>query len=141
MTAPLFTMKNQLITLLANALQTIQSQSIPNLIIPETITLQRCKDPSHGDLATNIALLLAKPLGKNPRDLAQMIVDAMVNKSLLEKVEIAGPGFINFTLKQGQNNAVINQILQSDQPFGHSQVILPVLCMWAMAEVQRLALL
>jgi arginyl-tRNA synthetase len=115
-------MKDQLISLLADALQTIQTQSIPDLIIPETITLQRCKDPSHGDLATNIALLLAKPLGKNPRDLAQMIVDAMANKSLLEKVEIAGPGFINFTLKQGQNNAVINQILQSDQPFGHSQV-------------------
>jgi arginyl-tRNA synthetase len=122
MTNPLLTMKDQLITLLADALHTIQTHSIPELIIPETITVQRCKDPSHGDLATNIALLLAKPLGKNPRDLAQMIVAALADESLFEKVDIAGPGFINFTLKQGQNNAVINQILQSDQPFGHSNL-------------------
>jgi arginyl-tRNA synthetase len=115
-------MKDQLIALLADALTKIQTDTIPELTIPDPITVQRCKQPEHGDLATNLALILAKQVGKNPRELAQMIVDAIADQSILEKVDIAGPGFINFTLKQGQNNAVIHHILDADKPYGHSNL-------------------
>ncbi|MFX7808539.1 arginine--tRNA ligase, partial [Acinetobacter baumannii] len=64
-----------------------------------TITLERPRDASHGDIACNIAMQLAKPLKKNPRELAQAIVAAVMadpaREGLVESVEIAGPGFIN----------------------------------------------
>jgi len=115
-------MKDQLIDLLTHALAEIKSTQIPELTIPDNITVQRCKQPEHGDLASNIALILAKQVGKNPRELAQMIVDAMRDNEILEKIDIAGPGFINFKLQQGQNNAVIKHILGSDKPYGHSNL-------------------
>ena len=65
------------------------------------VRLERPREESHGDLATNLALQLAKPLRRKPRDLAQEIVDRLgLLNGLVDKVEIAGPGFINFTLGQ-----------------------------------------
>ena len=58
--------------------------------------IERTRNKSHGDYACNVALLMAKPLGKNPRELAQAILDTLPQSRLVEKAEIAGPGFINF---------------------------------------------
>ncbi|MDH5311588.1 MAG: arginine--tRNA ligase, partial [Gammaproteobacteria bacterium] len=59
-------------------------------------TVERTRDPRHGDFATNIAMRLAKPTGSNPRELAGRIIEALPESDLLDKAEIAGPGFINF---------------------------------------------
>src|SRR5450830_721013 len=67
--------------------------------LPPTITLERPRDPSHGDIACNIAMQMAKPLKKNPRELAQAIVAAVLAHpgagDLISAADIAGPGFIN----------------------------------------------
>src|SRR4030081_3153516 len=57
------------------------------------------RDPSHGDMATNAAMVLAKEAGRKPRELAQAIADALAADDLVQKVDVAGPGFINLTLK------------------------------------------
>ena len=74
--------------------------------------LERPRDPGHGDLATNLAMVLAKLDRTNPRQMAERVI-AMLDlpRSLVSKVEIAGPGFINFRLAEDQLALVVRQIL------------------------------
>ena len=66
------------------------------------IHLERPNDPSHGDLSCNVALVSAKQAGRKPRELAQQIVDGIsFDASFMDRVEVAGPGFINFTFSRG----------------------------------------
>ncbi|MFK7976482.1 MAG: arginine--tRNA ligase [Halioglobus sp.] len=113
-------MKEELQALISKSLETL----VANNVLPETLTPQikidRTKDKSHGDLATNIALTLAKPAGKNPRELAQLICESLPQSDLISKTEIAGPGFINFYLSAQSNHAVINTILSQGKAFGTS---------------------
>jgi len=85
---------------------------------PEAIKLERPKDRGHGDYATSIALQLAKAAGKNPRDVAQIIVDQLQGVSGISKVEIAGPGFINITLNRANQAALVETILEAKSDFG-----------------------
>lgn len=95
-------MKEQLESLLATAVATLQQQgTLPN-DVHARIQLDRPRDKSHGDFATNLALMLAKPAKMNPRALAEALIGALPANSLVAKTEIAGPGFINFTISQQQ---------------------------------------
>ena len=79
------------------------------------------RDPAYGDLATNLALVLAKPLKKKPRAVAEALVKALqLPPGLVERVEIAGPGFINFFLKREQRAAVLHTVLEQRGDYGHS---------------------
>ncbi|MEQ3653118.1 MAG: arginine--tRNA ligase, partial [Glaciecola sp.] len=73
-------------------------------------------------LATNLAMMLAKPAGKNPRELAQLLVDAIPASSLVEKTVIAGPGFINFYLSEESTTSLIQAVLEQKGKYGHSNV-------------------
>lgn len=84
--------------------------------------VERTKDSSHGDFATNIAMLLAKPWRAKPRDIAQRILDALPVSPLVERVEIAGPGFINFFLTEDAYRRVIPEILAAGPAYGRSQL-------------------
>ena len=114
--------KQQLINLMQQALATIaKSRGIDpdSLVIPH---LERPKVADHGDVATNIAMQLAKGWKTNPRELAQSFVDELKNQQgfndLLAGVEIAGPGFINLRLTQAAKSKVINQIFAERTCFG-----------------------
>ena len=87
------------------------------------VVLERPRDPSHGDLACNVAMQLAKPLKKNPRELAQAIVDSLIaNKGdLIESVEIAGPGFINLRVAAAAKRAVVGIVLAEGEHYGKSK--------------------
>ena len=79
------------------------------------------RDPAHGDLATNLALVLAKPLKQKPRAVADALVKALqLPQGLVERIEIAGPGFINFFLQREQRAAVLPQVLEKGAVFGRS---------------------
>lgn len=95
-------MKEALEQLLAAAVATLQSQQTLPADLPVRIQLDRPRDKSHGDFATNLALLLAKPAGMNPRALAEAIIAAIPSNQLVAKTDVAGPGFINFTFSQQQ---------------------------------------
>ena len=85
---------------------------------PEAIKLERPKDREHGDYATSIALQIAKPAGKNPRDIAQIIADQLHGVADISKVEIAGPGFINITLNRASQAALVQTILAARSDYG-----------------------
>ena len=113
--------KEQIATLFADAVRPLLAGTD---VAPPVITLERPRDPSHGDLACNIAMQLAKPLKKNPRELAQMIADAVMahpaRAGLLEAVEIAGPGFINLRIALAAKQDVIRRVFTDAQCYGLS---------------------
>ena len=91
--------------------------------IPATIKLERPKDRDHGDYATSIALQLAKPAGKNPRDVAQIICDLLTGTEGISKVDIAGPGFINITLNRANQAELVTTILKATKDYGKGSAL------------------
>ena len=91
--------------------------------IPATIKLERPKDRDHGDYATSIALQLAKPAGKNPRDVAQIICDLLTGTEGISKVDIAGPGFINITLNRADQAELVATILKATKDYGKGSAL------------------
>ncbi|MEI6407334.1 MAG: arginine--tRNA ligase [Actinomycetes bacterium] len=91
--------------------------------VPDSLTLERPKNRDHGDYATSIALALAKPSGKPPREIAVRIQAALATSSLVAAVDIAGPGFINITLASSGQASVIAAILASASSYGHSDTM------------------
>jgi len=88
----------------------------------EGITLEPPKDASHGDLATNAAMVLAKPSGLAPRALAERIVPLLASDPHIESVEIAGPGFINLTLAPSFWPSVLRMVLEQCDGYGRSAI-------------------
>ncbi len=86
------------------------------------ISLERTRDSSHGDFATNIALLLAKSANLNPRQLAEKFLAVFPEDSLITKVEIAGPGFINFFINPDTQYQIVKQIHDLGKEFGLSHI-------------------
>jgi arginyl-tRNA synthetase len=114
-------MKQQLSLLIQQALDLLTDRGeLPDSLAPN-IQIDRTRDKSHGDLASNIALTLAKPSGKNPRELATLICSALPESPILDRTEIAGPGFINFFLSSSSSQAVIHQVLELGGQFGTSK--------------------
>ncbi len=89
------------------------------------IHFERPRDPAHGDLATNIAMQLARSLKRNPRQLAEGLVEffqpGLAENKYIEKMEIAGAGFINIRLKQASKTQVVRQILEAGAAFGRTK--------------------
>ncbi len=87
-----------------------------------TIVLERPRDSSHGDVACNIAMQLAKPLKKNPREIAQLILSSVLADpacdGLIETGEIAGPGFINLRLTPAAKQSVVKSVLEQKEKYG-----------------------
>jgi arginyl-tRNA synthetase len=81
-------------------------------------TVERTRDAGHGDFASNIAMRLARPMKKSPRDIADGLVAALAEGDLVEKVEIAGPGFINFYLSPAAFHAELRTILDEGRAYG-----------------------
>lgn len=81
-------------------------------------TVERTRDASHGDFASNIAMQLAKPARKSPRALAASIVDAIGDVSEIDRIDVAGPGFINFHLSASAFHAELESVLQQGNEYG-----------------------
>ncbi|SIS43647.1 arginine--tRNA ligase [Neptunomonas antarctica] len=111
-------MKQHIADLISAALKTLSENGIFSADVQPDIMVENTRDKSHGDFASNVALTLAKPARRNPRELAQLITEALPISSTLEKTEIAGPGFINFFVTQESTTAVIEQIIAQKDQFG-----------------------
>lgn len=105
---------------LNHAVYALQQQSVLPSDWKNTSQLTRTKDRSHGDFASNIAMIAAKIAGMKPRDLAEKILAQLPEVSEISKAEIAGPGFINFFLNADQRFAVLDQIQTQKAHFGRS---------------------
>jgi len=86
------------------------------------VVVEPTKDPSHGDMATNAAMVLAKDAGKKPRELADAISDRLRADALIDKVEVAGPGFINLTLKPAAWVDALRTVLRAGRQYGHGTI-------------------
>ena len=86
------------------------------------IHIERPRDPTHGDFATNLAMLLAKALKRNPREVARLLLAELPASGLVSRAEVAGAGFINFTLNARAKVNVVSAVLVAGDKFGRSQL-------------------
>lgn len=112
---------------LISLIQAAVAQSLPDAqadTAQANVLLERPKVAAHGDVATNVAMQLAKPAKRNPRELAQAIVDALLAlpgaRDLVESAEIAGPGFINLRVTAAARQAVIAAVAEQGEAFGRA---------------------
>ncbi|CEJ96426.1 Arginyl-tRNA synthetase (EC 6.1.1.19) [Caballeronia glathei] len=119
--------KQTLETLLGDAVRQVAAATqgaTEAAFVEPAIVLERPKVAAHGDVASNVAMQLAKPLRANPRQLAQQVVDAVLAsplaKGLVESAEVAGPGFINLRLSAAAKQAVVPAVLAEGVSYGRS---------------------
>ncbi|MEO1880530.1 MAG: arginine--tRNA ligase [Methylococcales bacterium] len=115
-------MKQKLKSLLLQAVERLQSEGVLDNNLTPQINIERSRDSSHGDYATNLALILAKPAKSNPRQLAEKIIALLPDDASVSKVVIAGPGFINFFIQGDSQSQVVRQIHDAGNQFGLSQI-------------------
>lgn len=113
-------MKQHIINLIHQSILDLSSRGNLPCDLDPKIVLGRTKDVSHGDFSCNIAMALAKPVGKPPRAIADMIVTALPDSPLISKVEIADPGFINIFLATNAITAVVDNVLAAGDDYGRS---------------------
>ncbi|WP_018954802.1 arginine--tRNA ligase [Thioalkalivibrio sulfidiphilus] len=115
-------MKDQLQALIEQAIDALrQDGTLPGDAAVD-VQVTRTKDKAHGDFATNVALQLAKPARKKPRDVAEAIVARLPESGLVARTEIAGPGFINLFLGEQAKLSVIATIREQGERYGRSQL-------------------
>ncbi len=113
--------KQQITSLFQNAVNALTKGS--DLAKQPVISLERPRDAAHGDIACNIAMQLAKPLKKNPREIAKTILDNVLaasgSRELVASGEIAGPGFINLRLTPAAKQSVVRTVLEQKEKYGY----------------------
>ena len=116
-------MRHVLQQLMSNTLDLCQQQGLlpshKSIALPAPI-IERTREKKFGDFSCNIALQLAKPLGKNPRDLAALLVEQLPSSPYVQSARVAGPGFINFFLTPEAQEAVVGVILKEKNGYGTS---------------------
>jgi len=112
--------KEQLFESVHHALRALHADGTLPAADAPAFVVERTKNRDHGDFATNVALLLAKAAGKKPRDLAAALVAALPARAEIAKVEIAGPGFINFFLSPAAYHREVHAVLERGAAYGHN---------------------
>jgi len=115
-------MKAQIESRLQDALSRLHQEGVLDAAVQPTPALTVPKDPSHGDFATNLALQIAKPMGVPPRVAAEKLLAALIDRSGIREIQIAGPGFLNFFVDPAAAFALIDDILSAGERFGRSEV-------------------
>ena len=91
--------------------------------LPPTVTVERPRNPEHGDYASNLALQLGKRVGVNPRELAGWLAEALAQAGGIASAEVAGPGFINMRLEASAQAVIVNNVIDAGRDFGHSDIL------------------
>jgi arginyl-tRNA synthetase len=92
-------------------------------VIPTEVKVERPKNPEHGDWATNVAMILAKPAGVPPRDVAALLRDRLLEIDGIDAVDIAGPGFLNLRLSAASAGELARSIVQAGEAYGSSDTL------------------
>jgi len=91
--------------------------------LPPAVTVERPRNPEHGDYASNLALQLGKKVGANPRELAGWLAEALARAEGIASAEVAGPGFINMRLKASAQAMIVNTVIDDGDTFGYSDAL------------------
>ena len=106
--------------LLNTAVSTVAKENKKELLGDFTVGLERPKQANHGDWATNIAMQLAKPFGMAPRQIAEKIIDALPQNNIVKNIEVAGPGFLNFTLNSTWITDTVKTAIEKGENYGRT---------------------
>jgi arginyl-tRNA synthetase len=91
--------------------------------LPQTVTVERPRNPEHGDYASNLALQLGKKVGAKPRELAGWLAEALAHADGIAEAEVAGPGFINMRVEASAQATIVNTVLDAGKRFGNSDAL------------------
>ena len=91
--------------------------------LPATVTVERPRNPEHGDYATNLALQLGKKVGANPRELAGWLATALANQDGISSADVAGPGFVNLRIEASAQGVIVNNIIDAGPDYGDSDAL------------------
>src|ERR1700742_3913470 len=104
----------------AAATAVLAEHALDTAALPSAITVERPRNPEHGDYASNLALQLAKKVGANPRELAGWLADALAQADGIASAEVAGPGFINLRLDASAQGLIVNNVIDAGHTYGNS---------------------
>ncbi|MGB3372111.1 MAG: arginine--tRNA ligase [Rhodococcus sp. (in: high G+C Gram-positive bacteria)] len=107
----------------ATAATVLADRSLDASVLPEKVTVERPRNPEHGDYATNVALQIAKKAGANPRDFAGWLADALTADASIASAEVAGPGFLNIRLAADAQGAIVAQALAAGAAYGSADAL------------------
>ncbi len=107
----------------AVAVDVLTSRDLDGTALPPAVTIERPRNPEHGDYATNLALQVAKKVGVAPRDLAGWLADALVGHDGVAAAEVAGPGFINLRLGADAQGEIVRQVLAAGEGYGRGAAL------------------
>jgi arginyl-tRNA synthetase len=91
--------------------------------LPSTVTVERPRNPEHGDYATNLALQLGKKVGANPRELAGWLATALAEQGGVASADVAGPGFVNLRIEASAQGVIVNNVLAAGPNYGDSEAL------------------
>lgn len=100
----------------------LRGRDLDTSAVPEVVTVERPRNPDHGDYATNVALQVAKKVGMNPRELGEALAAVLAEHPAIDTAEVAGPGFINLRLASAAQGQLVADILEAADTFGHSDL-------------------
>lgn len=101
-----------------SAVQVLTARGLDDSVLPEKVTIERPRNPEHGDYATNLALQVAKKAGMKPRDFADALAEALSATDGIESAEVAGPGFLNLRLAADAQGQIVQQVLDAGEKYG-----------------------
>ncbi|MBN7558926.1 arginine--tRNA ligase [Mycobacteroides abscessus subsp. abscessus] len=104
----------------STATTVLDERGLDTSALPAVVTVERPRNPEHGDYATNVALQVAKKVGVAPRDLAGWLVEALVSHAAIAGAEIAGPGFVNLRIAADAQGTIVANILKAGETYGNS---------------------
>ncbi|WP_396906573.1 arginine--tRNA ligase [Mycolicibacterium phlei] len=98
----------------------LSERGLDTSALPETVTVERPRNPDHGDYATNLALQVGKKVGANPRELAGWLAAALADHPGISAADVAGPGFVNLRLDAAAQNTLVENVIAAGAAYGHS---------------------
>nr|WP_218888802.1 arginine--tRNA ligase [Saccharopolyspora hordei] len=101
------------------AVEVLSSKQLDTSVLPEVVTVERPRNPEHGDYATNLAMQVAKKAGVAPRDLATWLAEALTGKDGIDSAEVAGPGFLNLRLAADAQGQIVREVITRAGEYGH----------------------
>ncbi|MGU3434858.1 arginine--tRNA ligase [Actinomycetes bacterium M1A6_2h] len=107
----------------ATAAAVLSSRGLDPEVLPATVTLDRPRNPDHGDYASNVAMQVAKKAGVSPRDLASWIADALSSDAAIDEATVAGPGFLNVRLAKAAQGAIVERVVAEGSAYGTSDTL------------------
>ncbi|WNG86159.1 arginine--tRNA ligase [Mycobacterium sp. ITM-2016-00317] len=107
----------------ATAAAVLAEHGLDSAALPATVTVERPRNPEHGDYATNLALQLGKKVGANPRELAGWLATALAAQDGIAAADVAGPGFVNLRIEASAQNVIVGNVISAGPGYGHSAAL------------------